>query len=761
MKKRKDRQTPHRRGALYVLSVALSVVLWQGSRAEAATLLSGFSEALVAASLSAPTAMAFAPDGRLFVCQQGGALRVIKDGALLPNSFVTVNVDPSGERGLLGIAFDPAFGTNGFVYLYYTVNTSPRHNRVVRFRGKGDTAVPGSETLILQLNDLSASNHNGGALHFGPDGKLYVAVGENANGSNSQTLSNLLGKILRINPDGTIPTDNPFFTTATGQNRAIWALGLRNPYTFAFQPGSSRMFINDVGQSTWEEINDGIAGSNYGWPETEGPTTDPRFRSPIFAYGRSPSSTGGCAITGGTFYNPPAAQFPASYVGKYFFADYCSGWIRVLDPANNTAAGFAEGIDNPVDLQVAADGTLYYLARGGGGQVFRIQHNAAPPPVPTSPPNNNFANAQTLLGSPGQIGGRNSGANKETAEPNHGGDMGGHSVWYSWTAPASGLVTFDTRGSGFDTLLAIYQGNSVGVLTLVGSNDDISSTNLQSSVAFSATAGMVYRIAVDGFRGVAGMLELRWSGTGGRSDINLDGHGDLIWQNNANGQRAVWFMNGTTRTDARFLETMPTQWQIAGTGDFNRDGKVDLVWENTSTGHRAIWLMNGTTRVSASFLPTAPPQWRIAGTGDFNTDGHLDLVWQHTANGQRAVWFMNGTTRVSALFLPAVPIQWQIAGAGDFDRDGQFDLVWQDNTNGQRAIWLMNGTTRVGVRYLPTIATEWKIAGTGEFNGDGQVDLIWQNNSTGGRAIWLMNGATLAASHSLPTIPTQWEIRNH
>ena len=265
-----------------------------------ATLPAGFSETLVASGITSPTAMAFAPDGRIFVCQQNGQLRVIKNGALLPTPFVTVSVDPVGERGLLGVAFDPNFGTNGFVYVYYTVSTAPRHNRVSRFTAKGDTAVPGSEALILRLNDLSsATNHNGGALHFGPDGKLYVAVGENANGAHAQTLSNLLGKILRINPDGTIPTDNPFYTTATGENRAIWSLGLRNPYTFAFQPGTGRLFINDVGQSTWEEINDGVPGSNYGWPTTEGPTNDPRFRAPIFAYGRSPSTTGGCAITGG------------------------------------------------------------------------------------------------------------------------------------------------------------------------------------------------------------------------------------------------------------------------------------------------------------------------------------------------------------------------------------------------------------------------------------------------------------------------------
>jgi glucose/arabinose dehydrogenase len=331
--------------------------------------------------------MAFAPDGRLFVCQQGGALRVIKNGALLATPFVTVSTDPAGERGLLGIAFDPDFQGNGFVYLYYTTAVTPKRNRVSRFTANGDVAAANSETVILELNNLSsATNHNGGAMHFGPDGKLYIAVGENANSSNSQTLGNLLGKILRINKDGSVPSDNPFFNTAAGINRAIWALGLRNPYTFAFQPSSGRMFINDVGLSAWEEINDGIAGSNYGWPSTEGPTSNPSFRGPIYAYPHS--EAGICAITGGAFYNPTNIQFPSNYFGKYFFADFCAGWIRVLDPTNNSASDFATGAANPVDLNVTSDGSLYYLARGAGA-VFRVQFpgNQVPPSITTQPIN--------------------------------------------------------------------------------------------------------------------------------------------------------------------------------------------------------------------------------------------------------------------------------------------------------------------------------------------------------------------------------------
>ena len=362
--------------------VTALIVLW-GCTTYAATLPAGFTETEIS-GLSNPTAMEIAPDGRIFVCQQGGSLRVIKNGALLATPFITLNVDPNGERGLLGIAFEPNFATNNFLYLYYTVPIDPRHNRVSRFTANGDVVVPGSETIIMELENLtSATNHNGGGLHFGPDGKLYVAVGENATASNAQTLSNRLGKMLRINADGSIPTDNPFFNQAVGNNRSIWAFGLRNPFTFAFQPGTGRMFINDVGEGTWEEINDGIAGSNYGWPDSEGPTSNPAFRAPLFAY----THAFGCAIAGGAFYNPATVQFPPSFVGKYFFADLCSGWIHFFDPATGTVSDFASGISLPVDLKVGADGSLYYLSRGSGS-VFRVRLTE---PVLISEPNTDSA----------------------------------------------------------------------------------------------------------------------------------------------------------------------------------------------------------------------------------------------------------------------------------------------------------------------------------------------------------------------------------
>lgn len=372
--------------ALVVLGLALAMslgalLLLGGPASGVAKLPAGFTQTRVTTGLQSPTTMEFAPDGRIFVAEQAGKLRVVKAGKLLatPALDLSGRIDPTGERGLLSIAFDPAFSKNGFVYLYYTMRATASeraHNRVVRFTASGDRLLPATEKLLLRLNNLSTkTNHNGGAIHFGQDGKLYVAVGENANPNNAQIFGNLLGKMLRINKDGTIPSDNPYFANdnVVGKNKAIWARGLRNPYSFAVQSGTGRIHINDVGAQTWEEINRGAKGANYGWPVYEGPESDPAYAPPIFAYRHGSTATTGCAITGGAFYNPQHVEFPAGYVGDYFFADFCGGWIRRYDASRGGASGFATGLDYPVDLKVSRNGALFYLARGDGS-VYRIQH---------------------------------------------------------------------------------------------------------------------------------------------------------------------------------------------------------------------------------------------------------------------------------------------------------------------------------------------------------------------------------------------------
>jgi len=357
-----------------LLLAASCCLLWI-STAGAATLPAGFSETRVATGLVSPTAMAIAPDGRVFVAEQAGALRVVKNDALLPEPFLTLTVSTTDTRGLLGVAFDPDFQSNRFVYVYYTTVDAPTHPRVSRFTASStnpDVAQAGSELPILNLPTLGSSVHNGGGIHFGNDGKLYVAVGENSVPANSQSLNTPLGKLLRINSNGSIPTDNPFYSQTTGVARAIWARGLRNPYTFAVDSATARIHVNDVGQDAWEEVNLGARGANYGWPQTEGlqPAGVSGVRYPIHTY---PNADPNCAIVGATFYRPQIFRFPTAYAGRYFFGDFCGGFIRMLSPPNySSSAGFATGISSLVDIQAHLDGSLYYLARGGG-DLFRVQ----------------------------------------------------------------------------------------------------------------------------------------------------------------------------------------------------------------------------------------------------------------------------------------------------------------------------------------------------------------------------------------------------
>jgi uncharacterized repeat protein (TIGR03806 family) len=339
---------------------------WRGPYPDDPDLPEGFADTTIATGITGATALAVAPDGRVFVCEQTGTLRVVKDDKLLPEPFVTLPVDSFWERGLIGVCLDPDFPRKPFVYVCYVAAKPYPHHVVSRFTAKGDVAEPNSEVVLLEGDDqrklggAQPAGHQGGAVHFGKDGKLYVAIGEQTAGEPAQRLDTFQGKLLRINPDGSIPADNPFFREAKGKYRAIWALGLRNPFAFAVQPGTGRIFINDVGNARIEEINEGVAGANYGWPESEGPTTNPKHRGPIYFYDHKT----GRSITGGTFYNPAKVRFPTRYLGKYFFMDFMDHWVRVLDPDHpESAEVFATGLAGPVDIATAPDGSLYYLNR--------------------------------------------------------------------------------------------------------------------------------------------------------------------------------------------------------------------------------------------------------------------------------------------------------------------------------------------------------------------------------------------------------------
>jgi putative heme-binding domain-containing protein len=325
----------------------------------------GFSRMTIAEGFTGATALAVAPDDRLFVCEQTGTLRVIRDGRLLPEPFVVLDVDSNWERGLIGVAVDPEFETNQRIYVCYVASKPYPHHRISRFVAQGDVAVAGSEEILFEGEDQSKlggvvpAGHQGGAIHFGLDGKLYLALGEQTAERPAQDLGSLLGKILRLNADGSIPRDNPFVDRTTGKYQAIWALGCRNPFTFAVQPETGRIFLNDVGGKA-EEINEAATGANFGWPNIEhGPTHDSNFQGPVHWY---PTAS----ICGGAFCRR-TSPWPDQYRGKYFFMDFVLGWIQTIDPSDTRrparATTFATGLTRPVDLAFGSHGELYVLIR--------------------------------------------------------------------------------------------------------------------------------------------------------------------------------------------------------------------------------------------------------------------------------------------------------------------------------------------------------------------------------------------------------------
>lgn len=361
----------------FVLACCL---LFLSPLAKAQTLPANFQRVLVTGGLNRPTVLAFTPDGRLLIGNQGGQLLVYKNGALLSTPALSLSVISDNERGLIGLAVDPNFATNKFIYIYYTHPTGP-HNRVSRFTLNGDIA--GNEVAILDLPTLGQPFHNGGSLTFGKDGKLYVGVGDNKINSTPQNLDSYFGKVLRINTDGSVPAGNPF--TGGAARSRVWAYGLRNPWTSGTDPVSGKIYINEVGEnagSGWEEINDATtAGRNFGWPTYQGNCTNcPGVTNPVYTYPIERGSTvgRGCAINGGTFLDGSISNYPAQYHGKYFFHDYCNPWVDFINPAAGaTRNGFGTALGgNLTNIEQGTDGNLYYISRNNNS-VYKIVYTGA------------------------------------------------------------------------------------------------------------------------------------------------------------------------------------------------------------------------------------------------------------------------------------------------------------------------------------------------------------------------------------------------
>jgi glucose/arabinose dehydrogenase len=638
------------------------------------TLPPGFTETTLASGFSSPTAMDFSPDGRLFVLEQAGNVKLVHaDGTTW--TALHLAVDSAGERGLLGIAFDPNYSTNHFAYLYYTnpnagaaAWATGEHNQLSRFTvGDADPQHPTftSEAPILDWNNLSAAtNHNGGAIHFGSDGMLYAGAGDNVQtftlGGNtyrvSQTLANLLGKQLRIDVapfnDGVasrddqavghlIPPDNPFVGTASGINQLIYCLGLRNPFTFAVQPGTGTIFINDVGENTWEEIDQSSAGADYGWSggNTDGfgqtPPGPGTYHDPLLAYNHvGGPAGGGDAIVGGTFYAPATPQFPDSYAGKYFYEDLGGGWIRVFDPAHpgsaanpDTSTAFASGtVGSLRDLAVDSAGNLYYLAGNGGGVVNKISYVG--PRIFGQPASQTVTAGQAATFS-------------VTA--------GGAALTYQWQHLVG--TTWTDVGSNAPTLsLTSVTAADAGSYRVTVSNSVGSVTSNPATLTVTTSPPVVVKASSPGvFDPSTAIWYLRNSNSAGAPDIAPFAYGLPNWKPVV----GDWDGNGTATVGV--VDPGTGTWYLrngnsAGAPDiapfqYGRPGWVPVVGDWTGSGHAGIGMFDPST--GTWYLRNEDgPGPADAGVFAYGAPGWLPVVGDWTGSGKTTVGVVDPATMI-------------------------------------------------------------------------------------------------------------------
>ena len=368
-------------------------------------LVRGLVDELVVGGLHLPVAAARLPDGRLLVAEKAGVVRVVVNGVLQADAFLDLRdrVNDYWDRGLLGVTIDPAFADNGYVYLFYVheddplTYTGPKTSRVVRVTAEGNSAD--IETAVVLVDGLPADSpsHDGGAMQFGPDGRLWITTGDASSFNavdpqalRAQQIDSLAGKLLRVDRDGRGLADNPFWNgDASAARSKVWAYGFRNPFRLTFRPSTGRPYIADVGANDWEEINAVARGGNHGWPCLEGPGPQAGYQSlaacqalyaggpagvvmPLVSY---PHRAGTASISGGAFLT--SAALPESWRGTYAFGDFARGTLHhvTVDAADTGAGpikGLATGIDGVVDVQADPLGLLYVSVTAG--EVRRVRY---------------------------------------------------------------------------------------------------------------------------------------------------------------------------------------------------------------------------------------------------------------------------------------------------------------------------------------------------------------------------------------------------
>jgi glucose/arabinose dehydrogenase len=621
----------------------------------------------VLTGLNSPILVTNARDGsgRLFIVEQPGVIKVLQPGETSPSVFldITSKVRWQGEQGLLGLTFHPQFSSDHRFFVDYTrqadgATVIAEYHVSPSNPNNADTA----ETVLLVIPQ-PFENHNGGMVEFGPDGFLYIGMGDggaaNDPGNRAQDINSLLGKILRIDvdhPNGnqlySSPPGNPFFGATPGADE-IYADGLRNPWRFSFDRSTGDLYAGDVGQNLFEEIDIITLGGNYGWRIWEaahcsGNDPDlcgqPGVIFPIAEYGHP---GGRCAVTGGYVYRGAQASLPA---GSYVYGDFCSGEIFVLK--NGTSRLALRTALNISSFGEDESGEIYVV--GIGGTVFRI------------------ASSRTEID-----------FNKDGMSD------------ILWQHTDGSATMWLMNGLNIVSAAGLLGGGNRWNVNQIG---DFNGDGL-SDILWQHTDGSVAMWLMNGLSVVdnGGLLG---AGTGWSvketGDFNGDGMSDILWQH-TDGNVVMWLMNGLNAVNAGELLEAGTGWSVKQIGDFNGDGMSDILWQHTD-GSVAMWLMDGLSLQIGAVVLGPGTGWSPNRIGDFNGDGKSDILWQHT-DGSVAMWLMNGLTSVSAAGMLSAGTGWSVKQIGDFNGDGKSDILWQ-HTDESTAMWLMNGLTPVSAAGL-------------------------------------------------------------
>jgi glucose/arabinose dehydrogenase len=655
----------------------------------------------VAGTLALPVAIAHAGDGsgRLFIAEQAGIIKVLKGGALLGTPFLDLTapvLNDSGERGLLGLAFHPQFAANHKFYVFYTRKPDGAV-QVAEFLasvGNPDVADAGSGRPVISVPHAVFGNHNGGHIAFGPEGYLYVAVGDGGGGgdpdNNGQNTNALLGKILRIDVNAgsgyRVPPTNPFVGQAGAGE--VWAYGLRNPWKFSFDRLRGDLYIADVGQGLWEEVNFEPAGfpggRNYGWRVMEGAHCfNPA--SGCNAVGKVPPilehshASGLFAIVGGYVYRGTKSS---ALRGYYLYGDYINSSIWAASTTDFQSWSTQVLVGGPGNLSTFGEdesGELYVVNRITG-VLYSIDSPGPALAVPRRYDFDGDGKADILW--------RHAGSGEDYLYPMDGSTIKpgeGHIravADLNWKV--AGIGDFD--GDGKSDIL--WRNGATG----------------ENYIYFMD--GTAIKPAEGHLRAVA---DLNWQ-VAGVGDFNGDGRDDILWRNGATGENYLYPMDGLNVTGTEgFLRTVADQaWRVAGVGDFDGDGRADILWRHAGSGENYLYPMNGTAiKPMENYVRTvADLQWKVAGVGDYDGDGKSDILWRNASTGENYLYPMTGFAIKSAEgYLRTVADQnWQVKGTGDYDGDGKADILWRHAVTGENYLYPMDGKTiKPGEGYLRTV----------------------------------------------------------